>query len=161
MSKYIFPAIFQWNEKDKVYFVNFPDVDGCFTDGATLTEAMENASDVLNLMLWGMEQQKQAISAPTPQDDVKVPENGFVRLVVADTDAYQEVIARGEGPEPTRERSDSDLNPFLDMIIRAAHDPEVQRDFHEWLKDQKNQEERPSKARHLYLESDLKKGLGD
>ena len=26
MSKYIFPATFQWDEKDKVYYVNFPDV---------------------------------------------------------------------------------------------------------------------------------------
>lgn len=58
MSKYIFPAILQWDKKDNVYYVNFPDVDGCFTDGATLTEAMENAGDVLNLMLWTMEQQK-------------------------------------------------------------------------------------------------------
>ena len=64
-------------------------------------------------------------------------------------------------PDPTRERPDSDLNPFLDMIIRAANDPEVQKDFQEWLKDPKNQKDRPSKHCHLYLESDLEKGLGE
>lgn len=64
-------------------------------------------------------------------------------------------------PEPFEERPDSELNPFLDMIIRAANDPEIQKDFQEWLKDPKNQKNRPSKHRHLYLESDLDKGLGE
>lgn len=63
--------------------------------------------------------------------------------------------------DPTRERPDPELNPFLDMIIRAANDPEIQKDFQEWLKDPKNQEDRPLKHRHLYLESDLEKGLGE
>lgn len=63
--------------------------------------------------------------------------------------------------DPTRERPDSNLNPFLDMIIRAANDPEIQKDFQEWLKDPKNRKDRPSKHRHLYLESDLEKGLGE
>lgn len=161
MSKYIFPAIFQWNEKDKIYFVNFPDVDGCFTDGASLTEAMENAADVLNLMLWSMEQQKQAIPEPTPRDNVKVPENGLVNLVIADTDAYQHVMARENAPESSPGKVEADLTPFLDMIIRAANDPEIQKDFQEWLKDPKNRKDRPSKHHHLYLESDLEKGLGD
>lgn len=163
MSKYIFPAILQWDKKDNVYYVNFPDVDGCFTDGATLTEAMENAGDVLNLMLWTIEQQKQAIPEPPPRDNVKIPENGFVNLVVADTAAYQEVIARENSPEPTRERSDSDLAPFLDMIIRAANDPEVQKDFQAWKEAKKGRKSHPERhtARHLYLESDLDKGLGE
>ena len=64
-------------------------------------------------------------------------------------------------PEPAPVGNDADLNPFLDMIIRAANDPEIQKDFQEWLKDPKNQKDRPSKHRHLYLESDLDKGLGE
>lgn len=32
-------------------------------------------------------------------------------------------------PEPFEERPKADLTPFLDMIIRAANDPEVQKDF--------------------------------
>ena len=61
MSKCVFPAVFQWDPKENVYYVNFPDMDGCFTDGATLAEAMENAEDVLNLMIWSMEHEKQVI----------------------------------------------------------------------------------------------------
>lgn len=117
MSKYIFPATFQWDEKDKVYYVNFPDVDGCFTDGATLTEAMENADDVLNLMVWNMEQQKQAIPEPTPRDKIKVPENGFVNLVVADTDAYQDVIDRENNPiKYARKKAGLNVKGLADLL---------------------------------------------
>lgn len=64
-------------------------------------------------------------------------------------------------PKPAPVGNDADLNPLLDMFIRAANDPEIQKGFQEWLKDPKNQKNRPSKHRHLYLESDLDKGLGE
>ena len=66
-------------------------------------------------------------------------------------------------PEPVPERPDSALNPFLDRIIRAANDPEVQKDFQAWKEARKDRKKRSSKhiARHLYLEIDLDKGLGD
>lgn len=66
-------------------------------------------------------------------------------------------------PEPAPVGNDADLNPLLDMFIRAANDPEVQKDFRAWKKTQKNRKDHHSKhvARHLYLESDLDKGLGD
>lgn len=98
MSKYVFPAVFRWDEEDKVYYVNFPDIEGCFTDGETLDAAVENADDVLNLMLWNMEHQKQDIPEPTPFTQVTVPEKGFVNLIVADTTAYQDVIDRENNP---------------------------------------------------------------
>ena len=66
-------------------------------------------------------------------------------------------------PEPVPERPDSALNPFLDRIIRAANDPEVQKDFQAWKEARKDRKKRSSKhiARHLYLEIDLDKDLGD
>jgi hypothetical protein len=56
-----------------------------------------------------------------------------------------------------------DWNPLLDAIIQAAQDPEIQKDFKAWEKAQRNRKIYPShqKARHLYLESDLEKGLGE
>ena len=47
MSKYVYPAIF--TKEDKGYSVCFPDVQGCYTQGETLTEAMDMAKDALNL----------------------------------------------------------------------------------------------------------------
>ena len=38
-------------------------------------------------------------------------------------------------PEPAPVGNDADLNPLLDMFIRAANDPEIQKGFQEWLKD--------------------------
>lgn len=66
-------------------------------------------------------------------------------------------------PEPAPVGNDADLNPLLDMFIRAANDLEVQKDFQAWKKAQKNRKNHHSKhvARHLYLESDLDKGLGE
>ena len=64
-------------------------------------------------------------------------------------------------PEPAPRKAD--LTPFLNRIIQAANDPEVQKDFQAWKKTQKNRKDHHSKhvARHLYLESDLDKGLGE
>ena len=42
--KYIYPAIFE-QDNNKIYLVSFPDLDGCYTDGKTLEEALENAGE--------------------------------------------------------------------------------------------------------------------
>ena len=53
MAKYVFPAIFTPEESG--YTIVFPDVKNCFTEGDNLTEAMENANDVLCMMLYNLE----------------------------------------------------------------------------------------------------------
>ena len=98
MAKYIFPAVFTWSDEDKTYYVTFPDVEGCFTDGATVTEAMENADDVLNLMIHHMETTGMDIPKATALEDVPAPGKGFVNLIMADTVAYQEIIDRENNP---------------------------------------------------------------
>lgn len=50
MSKYVYSAIFI-QETDS-YYVRFPNILSCFTDGDTLVEAMENVNEVLTLMLY-------------------------------------------------------------------------------------------------------------
>ena len=35
-------------QKDKSYLVDFPELEGCFTEGKTLIEAKKNASEALN-----------------------------------------------------------------------------------------------------------------
>lgn len=94
MAKYIYPAIFTWSDEDKTYYITFPDINNCFTDGETVIEALENASDALNLMIYDLESNNMPIPEATPLEDVPAPEKGFVNLVLADTVAYQEVIER-------------------------------------------------------------------
>ncbi len=95
MAKYVFPAVFKPAEEGG-YYVTFPDLENCFTDGDTQEEALENANDVLNLMLY--DEKAENIPEHTNINDIKVPKNGFASLILADTEAYREVIERENNP---------------------------------------------------------------
>lgn len=91
--KYIYPAVFTWSETDKAYIVQFADADNWFTDGATLAEAMENAIDVLNLMLLEAEESGDEIPQSSKLETVKIDDdNSFVQYIFADTAAYKKMI---------------------------------------------------------------------
>ena len=34
--KYAYPALFTFDESDNIYYVNFPDIKNCYTDGKDL-----------------------------------------------------------------------------------------------------------------------------
>ena len=61
--KYVYPALFV--KEDESIIVTFPDLEDTFTDGTTMEEAFENAEDVLNLMLWNREEEKDDIPMPS------------------------------------------------------------------------------------------------
>ena len=88
--RYNYPAIFE-QDKQGTYLVEFPDLDGCYTDGKNLTEALDNAKDVLNLMLWDMEEKKEAIPKASAPNKIKVPKNKFITIISADTLAYRKI----------------------------------------------------------------------
>lgn len=86
-TKYLYPAIF---EKEPCgYSVVFPDIEGCATSGETLEEAMEMAKDALCLMLYDMEECKEAIPEPSDIKDVHCNPNAFVSLVACNTLDYR------------------------------------------------------------------------
>ena len=87
MAKYIYPAIFTKEEND--YIVNFPDVQGCYTQGKTIAEAMEMAVDALCLMLYGYEEDGIKIPEPSEISKLKVDEKSFTSLVTCDTNFYK------------------------------------------------------------------------
>ena len=88
MAKYVYPAIFSPSE-DGGFTVSFPDVSGCYTEGDTLAEAMEQAKDALCLILYDLEEREESIPVPTSINDV-VTENGdIVSLVACDTLEYR------------------------------------------------------------------------
>lgn len=49
MSLVNYPAVFHY--EDSSYWVEFPDLKGCFSDGKTLEEAFENSKEALGLYL--------------------------------------------------------------------------------------------------------------
>ena len=87
MAKYVYPAIF--TEDEDGYSVRFPDVDGCFTSGRSLQEALEMAEDALCLMLYDMEESGEAIPAASGVNSVQTEPGEFVSLIGCDTLAYR------------------------------------------------------------------------
>ena len=87
MAKYVYPAIF--TEDEAGYSVRFPDVDGCFTSGRSLQEALEMAEDAMCLMLYDMEESGEAIPAASGVNNVQTEPGEFVSLIGCDTLAYR------------------------------------------------------------------------
>lgn len=84
--KYTYPVIFEPAEEGG-FIVSVPDVSGCFTDGETMTEAMEMAKDALEMMLVHYENNKMPIH---PASDIKSIKTDFiVSYVLADTDEWR------------------------------------------------------------------------
>ena len=86
--RYVFPAVFEPAEEGG-FIVSVPDVEGCFTEGETLADAMFMAQDALAMMLVYCEDHDRPIPVATPIEKVKAPKNSFVSLVLADTDQWR------------------------------------------------------------------------
>ena len=87
MAKYVYPAVF--TAEDGQYPVFFPDLEGCYTCGDTLAEAIEMAEDVLAFTLYSMEKRHEPIPVPSVSRSISVDENSFVNLIACDTIGYQ------------------------------------------------------------------------
>ena len=81
----VYPAIF--HEEDG-YWVEFPDLKGCLTEGDSLGEAMEMAREALGLYLVSLIEHDDEIPAPSDINDVK-SEDGTVIYISTDVDAYR------------------------------------------------------------------------
>ncbi len=89
--KYEFPAIISYNLKEKIYYVNFPDITNCFTDGENLREALDNAEDVLNLMLVNAEEKGEKIPQPCDIETITLNQGEIIALIEADTNLYSKI----------------------------------------------------------------------
>ena len=89
--KYEYPAVISYDYQDRIYYVDFPDMANCFTDGQTLREALDNAEDVLNLMLLNAETQNLEIPEASPMDSIQLGTGEIAALVKADTDLYSKI----------------------------------------------------------------------
>ena len=91
--KCVYPAIFRWDEESQTYSVNFPDIEGCFTYGCTLTEAFDYAADVLPLMLEGLEEDGLPIPKASKLEDIKLEDkNSFEQYIYTDTTLYRDLL---------------------------------------------------------------------
>lgn len=92
MAKYAYPAVFTPAEEGG-YTVNFPDLEGCFTEGDDMAEALYMAEDALALILYGYETDGRTIPAPSSPDNIKLDSGEFINFVACDTLAYRKMYS--------------------------------------------------------------------
>lgn len=85
MKKVFYPAVF--TKEGDGYWVKFPDLPGCFTEGDTLSEAYEMAQEAMGLWL---ETETNEFDYPEASDicNVKTNENEQIVLVEFDPVEY-------------------------------------------------------------------------
>jgi len=83
-TKYAYPAIFEKEENG--YFVNFPDIEPCYTEGQTLEEAVIMANDVLKSRIEVALERKEILPAPS---DIDTLEGDRIMLIIADVEAMK------------------------------------------------------------------------
>lgn len=83
MNALFYPAIFHPEETG--YSVIIPDIDGCFTQGETMDEAVSMAQDAIGLML---EDRKVCPKSSIPSA-LPVEPGDFVAMVPFDMEEYQ------------------------------------------------------------------------
>ncbi len=71
-----YPAIFTC--EDNKYWVNFIDLKGCFSEGETLAEAMENSKEAMGLYLEDLEKYP---NCTTDLKNIKLKDNEVVSFV--------------------------------------------------------------------------------
>lgn len=80
----VYPAIFH---DEGTYWVEFPDLEGCVSDGDTLEEAMANAQEAMGLYLAAMLEDEQPL--PQASDIKEIRSDDVVSYVSVDVNAYR------------------------------------------------------------------------
>jgi len=90
MKKY-YPAIFHAAEEGG-FWVDFPDLDGCFTQGETLEEAHSMAFEALNEYLIALQEDNISVPEPSKLESIKVKKGDYANLVEADIVKYKKEV---------------------------------------------------------------------
>ena len=88
MNQYSYPAIFSL-EGEGGYSVRFPDLEGCYTCGGSMTEALMMGEDVLAFTLYDYEREGRTLPMPSPLSSIPLKEGEFVNYIACDTIEYR------------------------------------------------------------------------
>ena len=86
MKKMFYPAVFHRAEEGGGYWITFPDIPECITEGDNMEEAYNMAVDALGLALTDRIKEKQDLPKASEVDDIK--EDGTVVVVQFDLAEY-------------------------------------------------------------------------
>ena len=87
MNKLFYPAIFH-NAEEGGFWVSFPDLEECLTEGDDMTQAYEMAVNALGLALTSRLEENELIPNPSEPGNITL-EDGFLVIVEFDMDAYR------------------------------------------------------------------------
>ena len=88
---YIFQALIGKEKNEKEYSVFFPDLDVA-TSGVDEADALESARELLGLVIYGREQDRERIPKPSKIEKLRVGKNEYTILV----DVYMPAIRMAE-----------------------------------------------------------------
>ena len=86
--KHYYPAVFETAEEGG-YTVTVPDIEGCFTEGRTLEQAMWMAQDAIGCMLEGVPEEDYPPARSVNDIDTSAYTDCFVTLVEFDRQIYE------------------------------------------------------------------------
>ena len=88
MNKLFYPAIFHVAEEG-AFWITFPDLPECMTQGDNMQEAYEMAVDALGLALVSREQEKLEIPTASELSNISVEKDEYCVIIEFDMLAYK------------------------------------------------------------------------
>lgn len=83
--KMAYPVII--HSEDGRYWVEFPDLNECFSDGDTLADAASNAEEALGAYLCSLMERDMPVPSPSDIRDI-TDDDGFTSIIVTEPMAY-------------------------------------------------------------------------
>lgn len=88
MNKLFYPAIFHTAEEGG-FWITFPDIPECMTQGDDMQQAYEMAVDALGLALSSRKEEKLEIPVPSAPHQIAISANEYCVVIEFDMLAYQ------------------------------------------------------------------------
>ncbi len=88
MNKLFYPAIFHKAEEGG-FWITFPDIPECMTQGDDMQQAYEMAVEALGLAITSREEEKEEIPTPSEPYSISLGENEFCAIIEFDMLAYK------------------------------------------------------------------------
>ena len=88
MNRFFYPAVFH-KEEGGGFWISFPDFPECMTQGETIEEAYNMATEALGLCIDERLKNKETLPQVSSPVDYTVEDNGFSCLVEFDLDRYR------------------------------------------------------------------------
>lgn len=88
MNRLFYPAVFHEAEEGG-FWISFPDIPECLTEGDDMRQAYEMAVEALGLAVTERKKEKKALPDPSSPQDISTAQGEFLVIVEFDMAAYQ------------------------------------------------------------------------